>query len=67
MPIGAGLPSPATLLFNRPISALLPQINRVHQLANLKVKKISVRPQWKAEVDEAFKMQYAIVCGAYIF
>ena len=27
-PIGAGLPSPATLLFKRPIRALLPQINR---------------------------------------
>ena len=28
MPIGAGFPSPATLLFNRPIRALLPHINR---------------------------------------
>ena len=28
MPIGTGLPSPATLLFNRPIRALLPQMNR---------------------------------------
>ena len=27
-PIGAGLPSPATLLFNRPIKGLLPQITR---------------------------------------
>ena len=64
MPIGAGLPSPATLLFNRPISALLPQINRVHQLANLKVKKISVRPQWKAEVDESLitKAMLILLC-----
>ena len=28
MPIGAGLPSAATFLFNRPIRVLLPQINR---------------------------------------
>ena len=28
MPINAGLPSPATLLFNRPIRALLPLMNR---------------------------------------
>ena len=28
MPIGTGLPSPATLLFNKPITALLPQMNR---------------------------------------
>ena len=28
MPIGGGLPSLATLYFNRPIQALLPQINR---------------------------------------
>ena len=26
-PIGKGLPGPGTLLFNRPIRALLPQIN----------------------------------------
>ena len=29
MYVGAGLPSPATVLFNRPIQGLLPQINRV--------------------------------------
>ena len=28
MPIGVGLPSPATLLFNRSIRSLLSQINR---------------------------------------
>ena len=28
MPIGAGIPSPAMLLLNRQIRALLPQINR---------------------------------------
>ena len=28
MPVGTGLPSPATLLFNRPIRALFPQMNR---------------------------------------
>ena len=28
MPIGAGLPSPAALLFNRPIRGLSPQMNR---------------------------------------
>ena len=28
MPIGAGLPNQATLLFNGPIRVLLPQINR---------------------------------------
>ena len=28
LPIGAGIPSPATLLFYRPIRALLPQIGR---------------------------------------
>ena len=27
-PIGTGLPSPATMLFNRPIRTLLPQMNR---------------------------------------
>ena len=27
-PVGAGLPSPATLLFNRPIRDLLPKMNR---------------------------------------
>ena len=26
--IGAGLPSPSMILFNRPIRALLPQVNR---------------------------------------
>ena len=27
-PVDAGIPSPATLLFNRPIRSLLPQMNR---------------------------------------
>ena len=28
VPVGTGLPSPATVLFNRPIRCLLPQMNR---------------------------------------
>ena len=28
--VGAGLPSPATMLFTRPILGFMPQINRVH-------------------------------------
>ena len=28
MPVGAGFPSPATILFNRPIKDLVPQMNR---------------------------------------
>ena len=30
MPLGTGLPSTATCLFNRPITTLLPQINGEH-------------------------------------